>query len=219
MTAGDEVVEAVDADEEGLDRILTVPNILTLIRLLCVPLFLWLLFAEDDRAAAAVLLAVLGSTDWVDGYVARHYGQVSNLGKILDPTADRIMLIVAVGAIVVDGSVPGWVAGVVLVREVLVGITAVAISVIGATRIDVTWVGKAGTFCNMFAFPMFLGGASDLAIADGLEIGAWCFVLPGMALSWYAAAGYVPLAAQAVREGRAARAAHAAARDAGGAHR
>lgn len=212
----DDLVDpGVGGADEGLDRILTIPNLLTLVRLLCVPVFLWLLFGREDRAAAAFLLAALGATDWVDGYVARHFHQVSDFGKIFDPTADRVLLIVGIGGILIDGSVPTWVAVAVLVREVLVAIVAVGISVLGAKRIDVTWVGKAGTFCNMFAFPMFLGGASDLSAADALAFGAWLFVIPGLALSYYAAAGYVPLAAEAVREGRATRAVHAEA--AGGA--
>jgi cardiolipin synthase len=207
----DDLPATSDADE-GLDRILTVPNLLTLIRLLCIPLFLWLLFGQDDRVAAAWLLGGLGATDWVDGYVARHFGQVSTLGKILDPTADRILLIVAIGAIIVDGSVPLWLAAAVLARELLVAGAAILITVLGAARIDVTWVGKAGTFCNLFAFPLFLGSAGDLAVADEMRLAAWGFALPGLVLSYYAAAGYVPLAAQAVREGRAGRTAVEAAR-------
>jgi cardiolipin synthase len=87
----------------GEDRILTIPNIISVVRLLCVPVFLWLLFDQDNRVAAAGLLAVLGATDWIDGYIARHYDQVSALGKILDPVADRVLLIVGVVAILIDG--------------------------------------------------------------------------------------------------------------------
>jgi cardiolipin synthase len=93
---------------EGADRILTIPNVISLVRLACVPLFLWLLFSEENRLASAALLAVLGATDWVDGWIARRYHQVSTVGKILDPVADRIMLITAVIAIAVDGAVPWW---------------------------------------------------------------------------------------------------------------
>ena len=75
-----------------MDRILTAPNVITLVRLLCIPIFLWLLFGVHRQTAAAVLLAVLGATDWVDGYVARRYGQVSTFGKVLDPTADRLLV-------------------------------------------------------------------------------------------------------------------------------
>jgi cardiolipin synthase len=92
----------------GLDRILTAPNVITLVRLLCIPLFLWLLFGAHRQTAAAVLLAVLGATDWVDGFVARRYHQVSTLGKVLDPTADRILVGTAVIAVIVHGAVPLW---------------------------------------------------------------------------------------------------------------
>ena len=113
------------ADEEtlGEDRILTIPNLLSLIRLACVPLFLWLLFGRDNRYGAAWLLAGLGATDWVDGYIARRFNQVSTLGKILDPAADRILLGVGVVAILIDGSVPA-VARVspTIVREILVSV-------------------------------------------------------------------------------------------------
>ena len=86
-------------------RVLTVPNVVTVVRLLCLPVFLWLLFGRDQVVAAAVLLAVLGVTDFVDGYVARHFDQVSELGKVLDPTADRLLFIVGVGGIIIDGAV------------------------------------------------------------------------------------------------------------------
>src|SRR5918911_3995379 len=100
--------------------IFTIPNLLTVVRLACVPVFCWLLFGRDDRTAAAWLLAVLGCTDWVDGYLARHLGQVSELGKVLDPTADRILLGTVVVSLLIDGSVPTIVGWGVLVREVLI---------------------------------------------------------------------------------------------------
>lgn len=185
------------------DRVLTVPNVLSLVRLACIPLFVYLLFARDERYHAALLLAVLGATDWVDGYVARHFNQVSTLGKVLDPTADRLLLGVGVLSIIIDGSVPLAIGLAVLSREVLVGLTAVGLAAFGATRIDVTWVGKAGTFCNMVAFPLFLAAADPTLTWDTTaRTLAWAFIVPGLGLSWYAAAGYVPLARQALREGR-----------------
>src|SRR5690242_3941096 len=87
---------------------LTVPNAITVVRLLCLPLFVWLLFGREHRAAAAWLLGGLGATDWVDGFLARRWHQVSELGKVLDPTADRLLFIVGVGSIIIDGSAPLW---------------------------------------------------------------------------------------------------------------
>jgi cardiolipin synthase (CMP-forming) len=194
-----------DAPAEGEDRILTIPNLLSVGRLLCIPLFLWLLFAKEDRARAAYLLGALGATDWVDGYVARHFNQVSTLGKVLDPTADRLLLGVGIVAILIDGSVPRWIAVMVLVREVLVGAAVVALAALGASRIDVTWFGKAGTFFNMFAFPLFLGGASGISWNDTARTLGWVFAIPGLILSYYAAVLYIPAARKALREGRSGR--------------
>lgn len=190
---------------EDEDRILTVPNVITLLRLACLPLFLYLLFGRDNRAAAAWLLAALGATDWVDGYVARRFGQVSTLGKILDPVADRLLFFVAVGGILIDGSVPWLVAVLVLVREALVAGATLTLAAMGARRIDVTWVGKAGTFGLMVAFPLFLAAESTLGWRDTAEVLAWIAVVPGLVLSYVSMAMYIPLGRRALREGRASR--------------
>jgi cardiolipin synthase (CMP-forming) len=194
-----------DAVTSGFARqVLTLPNLITLARLACLPVFLWLLFGKEDRAAAAALLALLGITDWVDGYVARHLGQVSELGKILDPVADRLLFLVAAGGILIDGSVPTWFAVTVLVRETLVGGATLMLAALGARRIDVTWFGKAGTFGLMIAFPLFLASHSDLSWADTAGVLAWIAGIPALALSLYAAVLYVPIARRALSEGRAA---------------
>ena len=95
-----------DGSASAGTAVLTVPNVISFVRLLCMPLFVYLLFGRDNRAGAAYLLAVLGATDWVDGYIARRFGQVSELGKILDPTADRLLLIVGIGSIAIDDAAP-----------------------------------------------------------------------------------------------------------------
>jgi cardiolipin synthase len=188
----------------GEDRILTIPNVITVVRLACLPIYLWLLLGLDNRAAAAALLAVLGATDWVDGYIARHFDQVSKLGKVLDPVADRFLFFVGVGGILVVDGAPGWFSIIVLVREVLVGAATVLLAVLGATRIDVTWYGKAGTFGLMFAFPLFLWGSGENGFDPAWVLG-YVAGIPGLALSLYAAALYVPMGIRALREGRAAR--------------
>lgn len=194
--------EAQTPDTANEDRILTVPNAITVVRLACLPLFLWLLFARDNRHAAAWLLGGLGATDWVDGYVARRFKQVSTVGKVLDPVADRLLLGVGLVAMLIDGSVPRWVAGVTILREVLVSLAVLGLAALGAARIDVQWVGKAGTFCLMFAFPFFLVSEAGVNWADIARVLAWAFTAVGIPLSWYAAATYIPLARKALRDGR-----------------
>jgi cardiolipin synthase len=151
----------------GSWRVLTIPNVLSIARLCCIPIFLWLLFGRENRAAAAGLLGALGATDWVDGYVARHFGQVTELGKILDPVADRLLLLVGIVAITADGSVPLWFALAAITRELLVAAAALVLAALGARRIDVTWWGKAGTFGLLFAFPFSPGSAASLGSSSG----------------------------------------------------
>ena len=189
----------------GEDRILTIPNVISFLRLACLPLFLWLLFARDNRAGAACLLLAIGATDWVDGYIARRYHQVSTLGKVLDPVADRLLFFVGIGGILIDGSVAVWFAVAVLVREVLISIATVTLALLGARRIDVTWYGKAGTFALMGAFPAFLLGASDFRWHEAATVLGWLVGIPGLLLSWYALILYVPIAIEALRVGRADR--------------
>jgi cardiolipin synthase len=207
MTAsGFPVAATPGAGEHGReDRVLTIPNVISLIRLLCLPLFLYLLFGADDALSASVLLGALGATDWIDGYIARHYDQVSNLGKILDPVADRLLFFVGIGGIWAYGAVPGWFALMVLIREIVVAVTTVVLAAMGARRIDVTWWGKAGTFALMVAFPLFLLSHSDARWADLAGFLAWCWVLPGLVLAYVALGLYVPLGLTALREGRADR--------------
>lgn len=189
----------------GEDRVLTVPNVISVIRLSCLPVFVWLLFGRDDRGSAALLLAGLGTTDWIDGYIARRWHQVSALGKVLDPVADRLLFFVGVGGIIIDGSAPLWFSVAVLVREALVAAATVGLAALGARRIDVTWFGKAGTFGLMVAFPSFLASHSGWSTADGFAVLAWISGIPGLAFSYWSAVTYVPVGRRALREGRAAR--------------
>ncbi len=174
------------------------PNLLSAVRLLSVGIFLWLLLGPGDTVAAAVLLAFLGCTDWVDGYVARRFGQVSTLGKVLDPTADRVLL--AAGAVggLVFGAVPIWVFAVVVAREVTVALGAFVLVALGARRMDVVWLGKAGAFGLMVALPLFLLGHSTLSWHGYAFDAAWVFAIPGMLLAWLSLTDYVPRARSAL---------------------
>ena len=192
-------------DADGLDRILTAPNVITMVRLLCIPLFLWLLFGLHRQTAAAILLAVLGATDWVDGYVARRYGQVSTFGKVLDPTADRILVGTAVISIMIYGAVPLWFGLATIAREVLVSAMVILLAALGAARIDVLWVGKAGTFGLMFAYPTFLLGDGTAGWQEPIRVIGWVTGVIGLALAWWAAGSYIAPARRALRQGREAR--------------
>jgi cardiolipin synthase len=191
------------AADTARDSLWTVPNAVTLVRLLCLPVFLYLLFGRDNRAAAAWLLGGLGASDWVDGFLARRLGQVSEFGKMFDPTVDRILFVVGIGGIIVDESAPLWFAVAVLAREVAVGGTiAFATLTYKMPRFDVTWWGKTATFLLMFAFPGFLMGHSDFPGADGFTVAAWIFAIPGLVLSYYTGIAYIPLIRDGIRAGR-----------------
>ncbi len=197
-------VEGGTAAEEAasLDRVLTVPNAVTAVRLACVPVFVWLLFGLHRQTAAAVLLAVLGATDWVDGFVARRWHQVSTIGKVLDPTADRILVGTGVICVIVQGAVPLWFGVATVVREVLVSVAVLLLAALGAERIDVLWVGKAGTFGLMFAYPAFLLAHGTAGWQHPVEVFAWICGAPGLALGWVAAAAYLPKGRAALARGR-----------------
>jgi cardiolipin synthase len=188
------------------DGLWTIPNLVTLLRLLCIPLFLYLLFGRENRAAAALLLGGLGATDWVDGFLARRLGQVSEFGKVFDPTVDRLLFIVAITAILIDGSMPLWFGLALVVREVLVGaMMVIATFVFGMPRIDVTWLGKTATFLLMFAVPSFLLGSSDIEWAPFFEAAGWILGLPGLVLSYWTGFAYIPEVRASIAAGRVAR--------------
>jgi len=186
-------------------KYLTLPNLFTLLRLCCIPLFLWMLFARDNQAGAAFLLGALGATDWVDGWLARRYNQVSEFGKKFDPTVDRLLFIIAISAIIIDGCAPVWFCWLVLIREVVMGVTvAVATLFFGMERFDVTFLGKTATFLLMFAIPGFMLGSSDFWANDLFQLAAWVLGIPGLVLSYYTAFAYVPTIRRSVAAGRRA---------------
>ena len=187
------------------DQVLTAPNLITLLRLLCLPIFLWLLFSVEDKAGAAWLLGALGSTDWVDGWVARKLGQQSSFGAVFDPTVDRGMFIVAVLAIVIDQSMPLWFAVAVLIREISVAAAMVIATAFGMQRFSVSIWGKRYTFLLMFAVPLMLLAADDGRGADLVSLVAWAFAIPGIILSYSTALAYIPEIRRNLRLGREAR--------------
>lgn len=187
------------------DRIVTVPNVITLVRLACLPLFVWLLLGAENALLAGALLGALGGTDWVDGWYARKFNQISTVGKIFDPVADRLLFFVSIVAIIIAGAAPLWFCIAVLVREIAIALATLLLVAFGARRIDVTWMGKAATFGLMFAFPGFLWASTSWPLQSTFEVLAWVCAIPALLASYYAAALYVPLGLRALRDGRAVR--------------
>lgn len=194
----------VEASSES-DRVLTVPNAISAVRLALVPVFLWLAFQEEDRVAAAWLLALLGATDWIDGWIARRWSQVSTVGKVLDPTVDRVLLVAATGAVIGLDAVPLWFGIAVLARELLVGLAGIVLGLLGAARIDVRFIGKTAAMGLMFSLPLFLAAsASGLSEATvyWLRLVAWVTGGVGLVCDWLSLPGYAQRALRALKDGR-----------------
>jgi cardiolipin synthase len=192
--------------DAALARIVTWPNAITVLRLSLLPVYVWLLFTTAHELAAGFLLGTLGATDWVDGYLARRLGQVTTLGKVLDPIADRALVFTAVVTIALHGAVPWWFASLTLARELVVSLAVLALAAMGAARIDVVWVGKAGTFGLMTAYPLLLMAHGPQGWQSVLHDFAWPIGWIGLALAWYATIAYVKPARGALARGRAGRA-------------
>ena len=186
-------------------EIYTVPNLITLLRLFCLPIFLWLLFSVKDRGAAAWLLGGLGATDWVDGWIARRFNQKSDFGAIFDPTVDRGLFIVAVIAILIDQSMPIWFGVAILVREVFVASAMSIATAFGMKRFAVNKWGKRYTFLLMFAVPLILLGQADGAGSRWVTWLGWFFGLPALVISYTTAINYLPVIRANLRSGRASR--------------
>ena len=186
-------------------EIFTVPNLITLLRLFCLPIFLWLLFSLKDRGAAAWLLGGLGATDWVDGWIARRFNQKSDFGAIFDPTVDRGLFIVAVIAILIDQSMPVWFGVAILVREVFVASAMSIATAFGMKRFAFNKWGKRYTFLLMFAVPLILLGQADGAGSRWVTWLGWFFGLPALVISYTTAINYLPVIRANLRSGRASR--------------
>ena len=169
--------------------ILTVPNLISFARILLVPLFVWLVVAREDFTAAALLLGLIGATDWVDGYLARRLRQVSELGKALDPIADRLAVAAAVIVGWATGALPWVVAALLVVRESIVAIGALVLALRTGRRVAVRQMGKVATFGLYFAIPSFY-----LAEGTGAafwEASAWVLVVPSLILYVLVAGRYL----------------------------
>lgn len=186
-------------------RIVTLPNAVTLARLLTLPLVPWLLLVEDRRTAAAVVLGVLGTTDWVDGWIARRFGQVSEFGATFDPVVDRLLFLVGAISVLLDQSLPSWFLFAVVGREVFVGGMMVIGTALGMARFQVSTWGKRYTFLLMIALPLMLLGVDEGRWTTAFMAIGWILGSLGLVTGWVVGLGYVNKVRAAVREARANR--------------
>lgn len=159
--------------EAPSSAVATIPNALSLARVLLIPAFVWLIVDRDTTFLGLVLFVVVISTDWVDGYVARRTGQVSELGMVLDPTADRLAMAAALVALVVRGAFPLWAALLILVRDGLVLLAGLVLLLTRRVRIDVRLIGKLATFGLMTAIVLIAWGALGYAFAAAALALGW----------------------------------------------
>lgn len=177
--------------QSSSDRVLTVPNALSVLRLLGVPLFLWLLLVPKADGWALVVLAVSAVTDWADGKLARLLGQFSRLGELLDPAADRLYIVATLIAFVIRGIVPWWVAALLIGRDLLLACCLPILRRHGYPPFSVHYLGKAATFCLLYAFPLLLLAQGDHPIQQIAAPIGYAFTVWGMVLYLWAGYGYL----------------------------
>jgi CDP-diacylglycerol--glycerol-3-phosphate 3-phosphatidyltransferase len=187
-------------DEPGLpDRVFTVPNLLSLLRLLGVPLFLWLLLGPHADTAALGVLMFAGVSDYLDGKLARWLHQTSRLGVLLDPAADRLYILATLVAFVLRDIIPWWLAALIVGRDLVLGGCLLVLRRYGYGPPQVHYLGKAATLNLLYAFPLLLLGAGTGTLADISRPIGWAFTIWGTAMYLWAGVLYVVQVAQLVR--------------------
>ena len=181
------------------DRVLTVPNLVSFVRLAAVGVFWWVLFGLDNVGLAGLLIFVVGWTDWIDGYLARRLDQVSKLGTMLDPVADRLMIASALVGGLIAGAVPALIGWPLIAREVVMALMTTYLASRGAGMLEVRRIGKQATFILYGAIPTFYFASAGILTAISVPL-AWFTGVVGLALYWYAVILYIGDARSALRQ-------------------
>ena len=171
-------------------RIWTVPNALSLGRLLGIPIFLWLVLVEQADLWAFAVLVIAGASDWFDGYLARRLDQRSRVGEILDPLVDRLYILATLVGLALRDIIGWWLVALLLARDVLLLVLLPALRRSGRIALPVTFVGKAGTFALLWGFPLLLLGALPGMFATVVTACGWGFALWGTYMYWWAGVRY-----------------------------
>jgi cardiolipin synthase len=178
------------------DRILTVPNILSMARLVGVPVFLWLILRPEFGASKAdgwalLVLAFSGVSDYLDGKLARRWNQISSLGRVLDPAADRLYIVSTLIGLTWREILPWWLTALLVAREAMLGVVILVLRRHGYGPPQVNFMGKAATFNLMYAFPLLLLSDVNGWLGTVAAIFGWAFAGWGTALYWWAGMLYV----------------------------
>jgi cardiolipin synthase len=173
---------------------LTIPNIISVARLLGVPLFLWLILVAEADVWAFVVLVIGGASDWLDGYLARRLNQFSRLGEILDPLIDRLYIAATLVGLALREFIPWWLLGLLVARDVLLVALLPALRRRGRIALPVTYVGKTGTFALLWGFPLLLLGGLPFPVGAAIVAIGWAFALWGTFLYWWAGVRYAQMA-------------------------
>src|SRR5262245_47671969 len=182
------------------DRVLTVPNALSVLRLVLVPVFLYLLLVAHATGWAVGVLMFSGFSDWADGKIARLVAnQSSRLGELLDPAVDRIYMVTVPVALAIYGAVPWWIVLTLIGRDVVLAATLPVLRSRGLTALTVTYIGKAATFALMSGFPLILLGQFDEVWSRVVLACGWAFLIWGMAMYLWSGVLYLIQVAMVVR--------------------
>ncbi|MDQ6526020.1 CDP-alcohol phosphatidyltransferase family protein [Nocardioides sp. LHD-245] len=171
-------------------RVLTLPNLISFVRVLGVPLFLWLVLGPEADVLALVVLMLSGVTDFLDGWLARRLDQTSELGELLDPIADRLYILAVVVGLAMRDIIPWWVALCLPLRDLLLWGLVPLLRTRGYSALPVHFLGKAATFNLLYAFPLLLLGDGDGTVATLAQVFGWAFALWGIGLYWWAGVLY-----------------------------
>jgi cardiolipin synthase len=189
----------VSNDGVVVDRVLTIPNALSLLRLLLVPVFFWLILGGQDVWALVVLMAS-GISDYLDGTLARRWRQVSRMGQLLDPAADRLYIVSTLLGLALRDIIPWWLVIVLVGRDLLLAVTIPILARHGYGPLPVHFLGKAATFCLLYAFPLLLLADLGGGVAAVARPIAWAFAWWGIALYWWAAWLYLRQMRSVIRD-------------------
>jgi len=198
------VDESTQGNSTVADRVWTVPNMLSILRLVFVPIFLWLILTGQDNWAV-VVLTLSGITDYLDGKIARRYNLVTRFGQLLDPVSDRLYILSTLLGLAWREIIPWWLVAILVAREIFGTALLMVVRHYGYRALPVHFIGKAATFDLLFAFPLILLGQGDSMLAVvALPVG-WAFAWWGTVLYWVAGAMYAIQTRDVVRTARAAR--------------